>query len=136
MPFYSRVCEESEQAIVLTPACFVCCHLDHIFVLYPVFLKSKLIAVSLLFFCVLKRNFFMLFVLYKCLLSWKSILRTLDCFDFVDSASGRHRGEAMDTCAPLHAWTKDYFLLHVNTNVQKQKHILSFIPHETPDFLS
>lgn len=48
MPFYSQVCEESEQAIVLTPACFVCYHLDHIFVLYPVFLKSKLIAVSLL----------------------------------------------------------------------------------------
>lgn len=55
------ICEEGEQAIVLTPACFICYQPDHVFVLYPVFLKSHRCITS---FVSGRETFFMFFVCF------------------------------------------------------------------------
>lgn len=115
-------------------ASFAITFLDHIFVLYPVFLKSTLIAVSLLFFCVLKRNvFYVVRFIYTFITVYEiKIFSTFDCLVFLWTARAGGAEERPRTLCQTPG-LKDYFLLHVNNKCTKQKHILSFIP---PDFSS
>lgn len=59
------------------------------------------------------------------IITLKSVLNTFDCFDLMDCVCAEERPWTLDTL--LHAGTKDYFLLHVNTNVQKtEAHSVSY----------